>query len=217
MQFALPPLYPILDARLFPHDPGERASFLERTLAELADAGVTLLQLREKNSTREQLLRDAEMLRRAAPAGLRLILNDRVDLVYEAEFDGVHLGQGDLPVKEARVRFGPECILGLSTHTPEQVSAGDGSEADYLATGPVFATASKADAEPVVGLAGVREARARTGKPLVAIGGIGLAEAEAVWAAGADSVAVIGALWPPNTDGQKGPGTIARDFLRLFR
>ena len=220
MRFALPPLYPILDARLLPQEPEARAAFIKRTVGELVDAGVTLLQLRGKNATSEQVLRDAEAIRRAAPPTLRLILNDRADLLHETGFDGVHLGQGDLPVGEARARLGPDCVLGLSTHTPEQVVAGDQSEADYLAIGPVFETASKADAEPAVGLNGLREARARTAKPLVAIGGIGFAEARSVWAAGANSIAVIGALWPPNAGleaTQRGPGAIARDFLRLFR
>ncbi len=213
MRFRLPPLYPILDALYLPPDPGERSEVLERTVRELGEAGVTLLQLREKNTSRDQLLRDAEAVRRAAPRAMRLLLNDHADLVRETGFDGVHLGQNDLPVEAARAQLGPEAILGLSTHTPAQVLAGDATGADYLAVGPVFATATKLDAQPAIGLAGVRAAREHTAKPLVAIGGITLDQAQAVQAAGADSVAVIGALFA----GPALPGTIAQDFLRLFR
>ncbi len=213
MRFSLPPLYPILDERFFPEGDLARGAFLDRTVRELADAGVTLLQLREKTGGREQCVRDAATVRRAAGGGMRLILNDRADLVRETGFDGVHLGQGDLAVRAARMQLGPECVIGLSTHTARQVEDGNSTSADYLATGPVFATASKADAEPVIGLEGVRAARRSTTKPLVAIGGITGAHAAAVWEAGADSVAVIGALWSPEST----PGAIARDILRLFR
>ncbi len=212
--FTLPPLYPILDASCFPQEPGARTAFLSATTRELAGAGVTLLQLRMKDAGRDEVLRAAATIRAAADSDtIRLILNDHVSLVSETGFDGVHLGQGDLAIGEARARLGPDRILGLSTHTPGQAEAGDGTDADYLAVGPVFPTASKGNAEPPLGLAGVGAARARTVKPLVAIGGIGLPQAEAVWAAGADSVAVIGALFGSET----APGTLAQDFLRLFR
>ncbi len=213
MRFRLPPLYPILDERFFPEGEPARGAFLDRTVRELADAGVTLLQLREKTGSREQWLADAQTMRRAAGSGMRFILNDHVDLVREAGFDGVHLGQSDLQVRAARMQLGPECVVGLSTHTVRQAGDGDASSADYLAAGPVFATVSKADAEPVIGLEGVRAARRSTTKPLVAIGGITGGNAASVWEAGADSVAVIGALWAPDSS----PGAIARDILRLFR
>ena len=213
MGFRLPPLYPILDARLFPPAQPQRAAWLAHMVAELADAGVTLLQLRAKHDDREQFLRDAAAMRSAAPAGMTLLLNDRVELVREAGFHGAHLGQGDMPIEAARSLLGPDAVLGLSTHTIAQVQGAESRGADYLATGPVFATASKHDTEPVIGLAGVAAAREATGKPLAAIGGITRERAPGVWEAGADSVAVIGALFAADLS----PGAIARDFLRLFR
>ncbi len=213
MRFRMPPLYPILDERFFPEGEIPRSAFLDRTVRELADSGVTLLQLREKNGTREQIMRDAVTVRRAAGSGMRLILNDYAELVRETGFDGVHLGQNDLAIRAARLQLGPGCILGFSTHTPQGTAQGDLTDVNYLVAGPVFATASKADTAPVIGLEGVRAARLATGKPLVAIGGIGFAQVESVWAAGADSVAVIGALFAAG----RSPGTIAQDFLRLFR
>ena len=212
MPFVLPPLYPILDAGYFPAEPRERGEFLDRTVRELGRAGVTLLQLRIK-AAREQVLRDAASVRQAAPPGMRLILNDHAELVPETGFDGVHLGQQDLAVDAARAQLGPERVIGVSTHTAQQLKAADRTSADYLATGPVFATASKVDAEPAIGLDGVRTAREHTRKPLVAIGGITLQQAEAVWGAGADSIALIGALFAAG----KPPGRMAEDFLRLFR
>ena len=213
MPFVLPPLYPILDASCFPLEAGERARFVERTVRELGAAGAGLVQLRMKAASREELLRLAQAARGAAPAGMQLILNDRAELVRETGFNGVHVGQGDLGVTEARALLEPHALVGLSTHTVKQVMAGEQSSADYLAVGPVFATASKADADAAVGLDGVRAARAATRKPLVVIGGITLGNAREVWAAGADSVAVIGALF----GGERAPGRIAEDFLRLFR
>lgn len=213
MHFALPPLYPILDAASFPADPAERARYLAATIQDLAEAGVTLVQLRAKNASRESILRDAQTLRHAAPPTLLLLLNDHADLVAATRFDGVHLGQSDQSVESARALLGPHAIIGLSTHTDAQVLEGNRTSADYLATGPVFATSSKSDAAPSVGLAGVVQARRLAQKPLVAIGGITLASAPSVWQAGANAVAVIGAL----KHAQRSPGTIAGDFLQLFK
>ena len=213
MPFSLPPLYPILDTVFFPPDPQARRLFLARTVCELDQAGVTLLQLRAKNTLPDQLLPDAEAIRSAAPPTMRLILNDHAQLLIQTGFHGVHLGQSDLPIAQARAQLGPEIRIGLSTHTPAQTALGSASVADYLAIGPIFPTTSKPDAEPVLGLAGLRAARANTAKPLVAIGGITLANAPSVWEAGADSVAILSALFQPGST----PGAIARDFLRLFR
>jgi thiamine-phosphate pyrophosphorylase len=121
-------------------------------------------------------------------------MNDRADLCLAAGFAGVHVGQEDLSPQGVRQVIGPERWLGISTHTAEQVRVADGTDATYLAIGPVFATGSKAAADPVVGLAGVRAARALTSKPLVAIGGITRANFREVLAAGADSAAVISDL-----------------------
>jgi thiamine-phosphate pyrophosphorylase len=123
-------------------------------------------------------------------------MNDRADIALDAGFDGVHVGQDDLAVEAVRKIVGPTMIVGASTHNPAQLEAADQTSADYLAIGPVFTTTSKANPDPVVGLDGVRQARALTRKPLVAIGGISAANAKDVIEAGADSLALISALIP---------------------
>ncbi len=139
---------------------------------------------------------DKQESQRPTANGQRLILifNDRSDLALGAAFGGVHLGQEDLSPGAARRLLGAGAIIGLSTHNPEQVATADGEPVDYLAVGPVFATASKQHPDPVIGLAGVRRARELTRKPLVAIGGITRANCQAVIEAGADAVAVINDL-----------------------
>jgi thiamine-phosphate pyrophosphorylase len=200
----LPRLYPILDASFFPND---RALF-EFTETLLA-AGVTLLQYRSKQASARQMLAHARELRRMAGTRARLIMNDRADLCLAAAFDGVHVGQDDLPPDAVRRIVGKPLWMGISTHNPEQLRRADQSDADYLAIGPVFSTASKANPDPVVGLDGVRAARALTRKPLVAIGGITRRNASSVIAAGADSVAVISDLLPD-------PRLALEEFQRLL-
>jgi len=119
------------------------------------------------------------------------IVNDRADVARAAGADGVHVGQEDLPVEMARQILGPDKWVGFSTHVLAQVVEADRSSADYVAFGPIFATASKERPDPVVGLDGLREARKATRKPLVAIGGITVQNARQVIEAGADSVAAI--------------------------
>jgi len=123
-----------------------------------------------------------------------LIINDRADVALAVDAGGVHVGQDDLPVELARGLLGPGKIVGVSTHSIEQVREADRSSADYIAFGPIFSTSTKESSDQVVGLEGLREARRATAKPLVAIGGIYLDAAPAVLGAGADSVAVIGDL-----------------------
>jgi thiamine-phosphate pyrophosphorylase len=161
---------------------------------QLAAAGCTLLQYRNKKSSARQMLDDALELKARLGPGVRLIMNDRADLCLATGFDGLHIGQDDLSPASARAIIGPDRRLGVSTHNPEQLAEADQSTADYLAIGPVFATSSKANPDPVVGLEGVRRARELTRKPLVAIGGITRANARSVLEAGADSVAVISDL-----------------------
>jgi thiamine-phosphate pyrophosphorylase len=164
---------------------------------ELRDAGVLLLQYRDKLGSPQQLLEAAAQIKDIfAGSGAMLILNDRADLAVLAGWDGVHVGHTDMSPEAVRRVIGPQRVLGVSTHNEAQLRAADAGEADYVAVGPVYATSSKADTEPVIGLEGVRLARALTSKPLVAIGGITLERAAEVIAAGADSVAVIGALLP---------------------
>jgi thiamine-phosphate pyrophosphorylase len=136
-------------------------------------------------------------------------MNDRTDLALAAGFDGVHVGQNDLPVAAVRTIAGADLIMGTSTHNPEQLRLADQTEADYLAIGPVFATSSKLNPDPVVGLEGVRLARSLTTKPLVAIGGITRANCRSVLDAGADSVAVI-------SDLVNNPRAAAEEFLRIL-
>ena len=136
-------------------------------------------------------------------------MNDRADLCLAAGFDGLHLGQDDLLPKSARRILGPDRWLGVSTHNPEQLAEADKASADYLAIGPIFATTSKANPDPVVGLEGLRRARELTRKPLVAIGGITRANARSVIDAGADAVAVI-------SDLLRDPRKSAEEFLRVL-
>jgi len=183
--------YPILDAGLL-----SRAGLsIESFARELREAGIRFLQYRDKAAPDELLLQRAAILRRIfPPTDSCLILNDRVPLVLSAGYDGVHVGQEDLSPAEARAMLGSEVIVGVSTHGESQLLRVADSPVDYLAIGPVFATSSKQVPDPVVGLEGVRAARAMTDKPLVAIGGITRANCAAVIEAGADSVAVISDL-----------------------
>jgi thiamine-phosphate pyrophosphorylase len=208
MPFSLPPLYPILDTSFLPDF--ERGSYLVRVVVELEEAGVTLLQYRNKQNE-DHIPHDAKVMKIGATSALKLIMNDHPELAVEADFDGVHVGQMDVSPTEARTIVGPERIVGVSTHNRAQLEAADKMPVDYIAFGPVFATSSKLNPDPVVGLAGVREARALTSKPLVAIGGITLANARTVLDAGADSVAVISAMFGPGKDSAK----IAKEFLRI--
>ena len=185
----LPRLYPILDASCFPEAAG-----LFAAAEELASAGVTLIQYRNKQGNARQMLEDARELKRLVGSRVKLILNDRADLCLAAGFDGLHVGQDDLSPEAARRIIGANLGLGVSTHNAEQIVEADKTGADYLAIGPVFATASKANPDPVVGIDGVRRARELTRKTLVAIGGITRNNARSVIEAGADSVAVISDL-----------------------
>ena len=206
----LPRLYPIVDAGVLEQHGLNAAHFAE----ELRAAGVELLQYRNKTGGPQELLRSAALIREAlAGTGCRLILNDRADLAVLAGWDGVHVGQEDLSPEDARSVVGATRWVGVSTHTEEQVRLADASCADYVAVGPVFATGTKLDAAAVIGLEGVRRARALTTKPIVAIGGITRGNARSVIDAGADSVAVISALIADGEPVEK----VARDFLDVLR
>lgn len=222
-EFRLPLLYPILNASLLPLDLAMREDLLRWLVAELMAAGVTLLQYRNKSGKDGEIVRDCAMLREGVPGGAgmagaqrcRLILDDRADLVSEVDFDGVHVGQEDMLPEEARALVGGGGIVGVSTHNDEQLRRAELSGADYVAIGPVFQTSSKERPDPVVGLDGVRRARALTSKPLVAIGGITVANCGSVRAAGADSVAVISSLFGGSP--QQSIAKTARDFLVNLR
>ena len=201
----LPRLYAILDAACF-SDSTEMFAAAE----EIAAAGITLLQYRNKAGSARRMLEEARELKARLGASVRLIMNDRADLCTAAGFDGLHVGQDDLSAESARRIIGSGRWLGVSTHNPEQLAEADKTSADYLAIGPIFATSSKANPDPVVRLDGIRRARELTRKPLVAIGGITRANARSVVEAGADAVAVI-------SDLLLDPGKSAEEFLRILR
>jgi len=190
---SLPKVYPITDIRL------SGLSHVEQ-VERLAAGGATLIQLREKSlSTLEFFQHAKSAVEFAQRRSIRIIINDRSDIALATKADGVHLGQDDLTPEAARRMLGPDAIIGYSTHNLEQARRALSLPIDYLAIGPIFATSSKTDTEPIVGLEGLRSvASIASGLPLVAIGGITAANAPAVIAAGASSVAVISALLTPN-------------------
>ena len=202
----IPRLYAIID----PAQTGTQSPVL---IAEaLLKAGVRLIQYRDKTGTSLRLFEvSRQIAARAREANAIFIVNDRADVARASGAGGVHLGQEDLPVELARRVLEPGQWAGVSTHNLSQLAQVETSSADYVAFGPVFATASKAHPDPVVGLEGLRQARGLTRKPLVAIGGITLANAPAVMEAGADSVAVSHDLLTAEDS-----GTRAQEFVRLL-
>lgn len=189
MSFNLPRLYPITDSRLSGLSHAEQVS-------RLSLGGAQLIQLREKHMEAREFFREAgAALQLARERGVRLIINDRVDIALALGADGVHLGQDDLPPTAARRILGERAVIGFSTHNVDQAVAAASLPIDYLAIGPIFPTKSKANPDPTVGLDGLRRVQeAVPNLPLVAIGGITLENARETLAAGAYSVAVISAL-----------------------
>ncbi|HYL91935.1 MAG TPA: thiamine phosphate synthase [Alphaproteobacteria bacterium] len=214
----LPALYPILDFSSFAAKADPQRAMLEFAEQMLA-GGATILQYRDKISAPQMFLSNARELRRVTQGKATFIINDRTDLALACEADGVHLGQDDLSPAAARKIFDSAnqksghaiySWIGFSTHNLAQVSEADALPLDYIAIGPVFATGSKANPDPVVGLDGVRQARKATKRPLVAIGGITRQNCRQVREAGADSVAVI-------SDLLESPAKAVEEFLRLLR
>ena len=162
----------------------------------LSAGGARVIQLREKHMPPREFYEQAKAaVEVAARHGVQLIINDRVDVALAVHAAGVHLGQDDTPPEAARSLLGPEAVIGYSTHNIDQAIAAAKLPIDYLAIGPIFATTSKTDTAPVLGLDGLRTVRQAIGTfPLVAIGGITHANAREVLNSGADSVAVISAL-----------------------
>jgi thiamine-phosphate pyrophosphorylase len=159
---------------------------------DLAAAGVRWLQYRDKSAAARDVLETSrKLVSSLSPCGTSLIVNDRPDIAALTGAAGVHVGQEDLDAEQTRAVVGREMWVGVSTHTLEQFRRAAATSADYIAVGPVFATTSKSNPDPVVGLELIRQARPLTDKPIVAIGGITLDRAASVLAAGADSVAVI--------------------------
>jgi thiamine-phosphate pyrophosphorylase len=206
-----PRLYAILDL-----DVSAAHGLSPRDLADIwLDAGIRLIQLRAKQLSAGPLLDLADWCaRRAAGSDATFIVNDRVDIAKLAGAAGVHVGQQDLSPADARAILGPGAIVGISTHDDAQIEAGVAAPVDYVAIGPAFATATKVNPDPIVGLAGVRRAAAAarpSGLPVVAIGGITIDTAPALIEAGASAVAVIGDLVAGD------PAARAREYLRALR
>lgn len=196
MSWKIPLVYPILDASFLPVE--ERAAYLDRLGRSLADAGVGLLEYRNKTGTDAEELADALVLRNAMPAGqVRLVLDDRVDVALAAGFDGVHVDAGDLPPAIARSLIGTQRLVGTSASNEEQLAEALGSPVDYIAFGPVFPTTTKQTSALPIGIDGVRSFRQLAGvqATLVAAAGITLESAPLILAAGADAVAVAAALF----------------------
>src|SRR5580704_9291227 len=202
MRLVLPRLYVILDAALLTSPDTDCAQ-------RLVDAGVRLLQYRSKSASARELFEASKRLASLlVPQGVTFFVNDRADVAALAGASGVHVGQEDLGVEAARSVIGPGKWVGVSTHNLEQFERAAATSADYIAVGPVFATSTKANPDPVVGTDLLRQVRPLTDKPIVAIGGITLDRATEAFGAGADSVAVISdILLAPN------PGVRARQFI----
>jgi len=178
----------------------------------LAEAGVRLLQYRDKRApARQYLAASRQLAELLGPRGVSFLVNDRPDVAFLAGANGVHVGQEDLDVEQARRVAGADKLVGVSTHNLEQFERAMASSADYIAVGPVYTTSTKANPDPVVGVDFLRRVRPLTDKPIVAIGGITPERAAAVIEAGADSVAVIsGILSAPE------PGQRARQYIKTL-
>lgn len=189
MQVPLPKLYAITDVRLSGLSHPEQ-------VAALCAGGATLIQLREKSLSSLEFYHQAKTsLVIARRHGAKLLINDRVDIALAIGADGVHLGQDDLPVTAARALLGNDSIIGISTHTTSQAVNALSEPVDYVAVGPIFSTTTKEKPDPTLGLTGLQEIRQQLGETrLVAIGGITLENGQDVLLAGADCVAVVGAL-----------------------
>jgi thiamine-phosphate pyrophosphorylase len=204
-RLAFPKLYVILDQALLQAPATQCAD-------QLLAAGVRLVQYRHKTgSARESLHTSRELVSIAMPHCAQVIVNDRPDIAVLAGAAGVHVGQDDLDVEQARNLVGSAKWVGVSTHNVEQFRRAAATSADYIAVGPVFGTSSKANPDPIVGLALIRQVRALTAKPIVAIGGITLERAPEVIAAGADSIAVISDILRASQ-----PGERARGYLEVL-
>jgi len=196
MSNSFPKIYPILDASMIP--PTGREEFLRRLGGSLAEAGVTLLEYRNKTGADDELKADAEVLRAALPAGqVKLIIDDRADLVEQFGFDGVHVDAGDLTPAAARRLLGPDRIVGTFGGSEALVPGILQTSADYFSIGPVFPTRTKQTSKQPIGIEGVRRLRTQAGPGpvLVAVGGITRATAVEARVAGATILAVAGAIF----------------------
>jgi thiamine-phosphate pyrophosphorylase len=205
MRLVLPRLYVILDATLLKISAKECAK-------SVVDAGVRLIQYRNKHASARELFETSrELAEYLNPIGVQFIVNDRADVAVLAGARGVHVGQHDLGVEQTRRVMGEGKWVGISTHSVGQFGSALETSAEYIAVGPIFATGSKQSPDPVVGVRFVRETRAMTDKPMVAIGGITLERAAEVIEAGADSVAIISDILRAENVGKR-----ARQYVDLL-
>jgi len=182
-------LYLLLDPSVTP------TRSLNDALRKASQAGVKIVQYRNKTASMKGAYTEALPLRKlATELGVLFIVNDRCDLALAVDADGVHLGQGDLPLELARKVMGPDKLIGISTHNPDQVRAASAGKPDYLGFGPIFKPGSKQDHDPLVGIEGLRAIRSLTSLPIFAIGGITVENVGEVMRAGANGVAVISAI-----------------------
>jgi thiamine-phosphate pyrophosphorylase len=204
-RLVLPRLYVILDAALLTIPETECAQ-------KLADAGVRLLQYRNKAASARELFESSrKLISLLAPLKVSVVVNDRADVAALAGASGVHVGQEDLGAEEARQVVGTEKLVGVSTHNLEQFQRAAASSADYIAVGPIFSTGTKSNPDPVVGTEFIRKVRLLTDKPIVAIGGVTLERAPGIIKSGADSVAVISDILRADE-----PGMRARQYINLL-
>ncbi|MFT6022996.1 MAG: thiamine-phosphate pyrophosphorylase [Ascidiaceihabitans sp.] len=181
---------------------------LIETVRRAVAGGVTMVQLRDKTATTSARIEMAKALKQAlAGTGVSIVINDDVNAAIAADVDGVHIGQGDMSVSNARAILGPDKILGLSCETPETVQAADATNVDYLGLGPVFGTTTKTDHERPIGFDGLARLVALSSLPNVAIGGLKAPHINDVFASGADGMAVVSAIC-----GQPDPNAAARAF-----
>lgn len=194
----LPRVYPILDTGLLE----KRGVRVETAAAAFLEGGAAILQLRHKGHWSREVFAAAEIIAGLCrQAGAQFIINDRADFARLLDA-GLHVGQDDLPPRDARKLVGNETTLGFSTHNAAQLCSAEGEPVDYLALGPIFVTASKHNPDPVVGIEELRRCRSLTDKPLVAIGGITLENAAEVLQAGADSLAIVSGMLPETIIGR---------------
>lgn len=197
-------IYPITDTALSGCTHAELVS-------EFAAAGASLVQIRDKKASPREFYRNAaEAVLTGRRLGVKIIINDRLDIAIATDADGVHLGQDDIPPEEARRLLGPDKIIGYSTHSVEQAQRAANLQVDYIAIGPVFVTKTKENPDPIVGIEGIEAVRKVIGDiPLVAIGGIRPENISGVFTAGADSAAIISALYEK-------PDSPAENFEKLI-
>ena len=189
-----------------------RGRRLTEVVLATVQGGVSCVQLREKQLSTRDFVAQAQAIKALLkPHGVPLVINDRVDVALACGAEGVHLGQSDMPVALARQMLGPEVFIGLSVETPGDVRQAVAQAVDYLGVSPIYPTPTKRDTAPPWGLEGLRQVRAMTDLPLVAIGGINLQTAADVLDSGADGLAVVSALCAADD-----PQAAARSFMQQF-